>query len=333
MAEQWLGPSLGPSLGPPLGPDRAAPLAPPYPVDITNEVITVEFGLEQQFVSLPRLAQMTNRFYHKPKNFAATNIRLKNPRATILLFPSGSGVITGAKSLVTALIAARQFCGGILNHYGYIEAAVGDYVIQNIVSACYCGFRVDLVKVQRLMSKNNCTVNYNQAQFPAAIFRRTKDNGHTIVWLIFYSGKIIMTGGQNEEDRYVDMAWLHYEVLVHCKQTDEASMLKNHAECRRDVTFRELNSTTQNIADIFAADVDQYAPMAHTILSSLVPELEDDEPDAAEAASGSSIVDVSDGLGVFEALMSKDGKVYDGNAFADNLVKVLGMRASVKRAR
>ena len=309
-----------------------SPLAgPPYPVDITNMVITVEFGLEQRFVSLPRLAQMTNRFFHKPKNFAATNIRLNNPRATILLFPSGSGVITGAKSLDTAIIAARQFCG-ILNHYGYIEAAVGEYVIQNIVSACYCGFRVDLVKVQRLMAKNNCTVNYNQAQFPAAIFRRTKDNGHMIVWLIFYSGNIIMTGGQYEKDRFVDMAWLHYNVLVHCKQTDEASMTKNHAECRRDVTFRELNSTTQNIADIFATDpAVQCAPGARSVIGSLVP---DADADLGLAGDGDGDdFDVGDGLGVWETLMTKDGQVYDGNAFADNLVKVLGIRGSVKRGR
>lgn len=286
---------------------RASACAPPYDVYITNMVITARFNLTRERINLKDLAIEHQWLYYKPAEFAAAHARFVNPRATFLLFPGGIGVVTGARSLAQALTASRAYCL-LLRNAGLIEAEVMcDYVVQNIVSACDCGFRVNLVQVERFMGKDRCTVNYNSDQFPAAIFRRAFPDGLTIVWLIFDSGKIIMTAGKREEDRYPHMAWLHSNVLVHCREVDAsaeaaaASAAKNHADRRRDAAFRMLNTTGANLSTVIAADAEIALP--------------DEMDDIADRFDG--------GEDAWKCLINDNGDVYDDVTIANNLGKLL----------
>lgn len=72
---------------------------------IQNVVATASLGTS---VNLRTVASNIRNIEHNPRRFPAAVFRLRDPKATILIFESGKLVCTGAKSEEMAKLACRK---------------------------------------------------------------------------------------------------------------------------------------------------------------------------------------------------------------------------------
>ena len=123
---------------------RVGGAAAPTP-HLQNVVVTFRIGLAK--VDLRRLACLVPWVEYDPRKFAAATMRLACPRSTCLLFGSGRGVCTGAKTECEARHAAYSYVC-LLRRLG-TPCAFESFKVQNIVCAVHCNFRLDLCSLAR----------------------------------------------------------------------------------------------------------------------------------------------------------------------------------------
>jgi transcription initiation factor TFIID TATA-box-binding protein len=71
-------------------------------------------------------------------------MRLREPKATALIFQSGKIIVTGAKSTDAALLAARKFTV-IMKKIGYhVSDASASFKLQNVLGSADVGFPIKL---------------------------------------------------------------------------------------------------------------------------------------------------------------------------------------------
>jgi len=134
---------------------------------------------------------------YRPRKFPGLVFRLKNPRATILIFGSGKMVCTGAKSVNGAKRALRKLVR-MLKAAGVVILGRLSIKIQNIVASADLNGTVDLVtwyESQRLGGR----MMYEPEQFPGVIYRMEEPRAMII---LFSSGKLVCTGAKEEENVY-----------------------------------------------------------------------------------------------------------------------------------
>jgi transcription initiation factor TFIID TATA-box-binding protein len=142
------------------------------------------------------------------KRFAAGVIRLANPRTTCLVFASGKGVCTGAKTEHASRLAAMKYVM-LLKRCG-IAVELHNFKIQNMVAAVHCNLNLD---IQRMADEMSGFVSYEPDLFPGLMYRvkipnPNSDKHNTIVFLCFHSGKCVITGGRNREQ--IMVAWREF---------------------------------------------------------------------------------------------------------------------------
>lgn len=104
---------------------------------IQNVISTVNLDCKldlHQIVSLARNAE------YNPKRFSSVIMRVRDPKATVLIFASGTMVCTGAKSERLSELAARKCAQSILK-MGF-SVKFRDFKIQNIVANCDVKFPI-----------------------------------------------------------------------------------------------------------------------------------------------------------------------------------------------
>lgn len=227
---------------------------------LQNVVVTFHIGVDH--VNLKHLASVIPWIEYDPRKFAAATMRLANPRSTCLLFGSGRGVCTGAKTRSEARLAAYSYVC-LLKRLG-IQCHFASFAVQNIVSAVHCNFRIDLISIAETES-SYC--GYEPEMFPGLMYRK-KANGYTIVFLVFESGKCVITGGRSQEDILIHWEEFYQTVLVaHMIGMSPAS---NHV---MDAT------TMQNISLVFGVepkallDTGTVADDWSQVMSNLCPEV------------------------------------------------------------
>jgi transcription initiation factor TFIID TATA-box-binding protein len=119
-------------------------------------------------------------------------MRLREPRATALVFASGKLVITGTKSSHNSSLATKKIAY-ILERVGFRPSDHINFKIQNIVGTVDCGFPIRLEGVA--FAHPSCT-SYEPELFPGLIYRLSVPKA---VLLIFVSGKVVITGAKTEE--------------------------------------------------------------------------------------------------------------------------------------
>ncbi len=115
-------------------------------------------------------------------------MRLKVPKTTALVFASGKMVCTGAKNEESSKIASRKFAR-IIQKLGN-PVSFTQFKIQNVVGSCDIGFPIDLEHIGQKYSE---FCSYEPEVFPGLIFRMLEPK---LVFLIFVSGKIVVTGAR-----------------------------------------------------------------------------------------------------------------------------------------
>lgn len=159
--------------------------------DVQIQNVVAVASLNQKIDLLAILKVFRNAEY-RPKKFPGLVFRLKRPKTATLIFRTGKMVCTGAKSEKQARSAVKKVVRELKNA-GIIILGEPEIEITNIVASADLGGRIDLEMVGEVMDN----VMYEPEQFPGLIYRMAEPK---VVFLLFSSGKIVITGGKSEEE-------------------------------------------------------------------------------------------------------------------------------------
>ena len=128
----------------------------------------------------------------KKENFPGVIVKLTRPKGTILIFSSGKLVITGVKLLKYISIIVEKTTRK-LKEIGTQISEQPEVTIQNIVCRADfgCGINLDMT------SLSLDSAIYEPEIFPGLIYKVSQPE--KVCFLIFSSGKIIITGAKNIE--------------------------------------------------------------------------------------------------------------------------------------
>ncbi|XP_022701385.1 TATA-box-binding protein-like, partial [Varroa jacobsoni] len=158
---------------------------------LENILSTINVGCR---LDLRVIAQHALNADYNPEFFSGLVMRLKEPRATALMFSSGRIVVTGTRSEDSSRLAARKFAR-ILQKIGF-EARFEEFRVRNVVASCSIGSELNIEGIF-LTHNNFCT--YEPDLFPGLIYQMFRPQ---IILLIFSSGKVVLTGSKDWSDIY-----------------------------------------------------------------------------------------------------------------------------------
>ena len=127
---------------------------------------------------------------YNPDRFGALIIRLKQPKATVLVWDSGKVVCVGVREEMVAR-DAFHICSKIIRDAGF-KAKVRKFKVHNFVASWDMSTRIRLEDFARANKPHS---SYEPELFPGCIYTLEKTK-----ILIFMSGKVFMTGIKNESD-------------------------------------------------------------------------------------------------------------------------------------
>jgi transcription initiation factor TFIID TATA-box-binding protein len=181
-------------------------------IRIQNIASTANLGVR---LDLKKIALKCRNTEFNPRRFGAVIMRLREPRATALMFASGKMCVTGVKSTHNATLACKKFAY-IIERVGFQPKDYMDFKVQNIVGTADCGFPI---RLEGLVYAHSAFASYEPELFPGLIYRLVSPR---VVFLIFVSGKIVITGAKKESDLSNALTKI-YPVLVEFKKTHVAS--------------------------------------------------------------------------------------------------------------
>jgi len=194
---------------------------------LQNVVATFNIGLER--INLRNLALERPFIEYNPYKFAAATMRILSPRTTALAFASGNMVCTGAKTEALSRLASRKYVRLLQKHD--VPVSFRDFKIQNIVAAANVG---RTIKLNELAEMYGPYVSYEPDLFPGLVFRTTSPK---LVFLIFRSGKVVITGAKKREQIDVTFNKLYQNVIRHFfdKEGSTSSSSEYRTQLRRNV--------------------------------------------------------------------------------------------------
>jgi transcription initiation factor TFIID TATA-box-binding protein len=154
-----------------------------------NVVVSASIHRE---LPLERLAAKLERADYNPETFPGLILKLDVPKASALLFSSGKIICTGTKSLSEARTAIDAIVDK-LEAIGLKVKGEPEIAVQNMVASGDVGGRLNL---NEIMIKFDNT-EYDPEQFPGLVYKLP--NSH-ITFLLFGTGKIVITGARSEKE-------------------------------------------------------------------------------------------------------------------------------------
>jgi transcription initiation factor TFIID TATA-box-binding protein len=109
-------------------------------IRIQNIASTANLGVR---LDLKKIALKCRNTEFNPRRFGAVIMRLREPRATALIFASGKICVTGVKSTHNATLACKKF-HYIIERVGFKPKEYMDFKVQNIVGTADLGFPIRL---------------------------------------------------------------------------------------------------------------------------------------------------------------------------------------------
>lgn len=163
-------------------------------------------------------------FEFQPSRFAACSIRLRSQdprcRSTALAFTSGKFVITGARSQLESLLAARSYVG-LLNRLGE-RLSFLNFSIQNIVSSVDFGRPLML---HEIIKHTDCC-SWENRKFPGLVLR---DPHSKLVVLAFRSGKCVITGSKSRAQLYAEWPRLYAKLAAYVDTENDDKCSRTYA--------------------------------------------------------------------------------------------------------
>ena len=130
---------------------------------------------------------------YDPDNFPGLIYKLEEPNTSQLLFSSGKMVCTGGVTLEEPQESVEKV-KRLLNENSIETADEVEAEIQNIVASYNLNTDLNLNSVAISLGLER--VEYEPEQFPGLVYRL---QGSPVVLLLFGSGRMVCTGGKNEE--------------------------------------------------------------------------------------------------------------------------------------
>ncbi len=166
----------------------------PQPV-FRIENIVASSSLEVE-LDLYAIAMEVDEVEYEPEQFPGAILKLRDPKASLLLFKNGKIICTGSKNekgVEEAIMRAIK----ILNPYVENKKKGGipqpKFKIENIVASAALNVELDLYAIAMEVDE----VEYEPEQFPGAILKLLNPKSSL---LLFKNGKIICTGGKSEKE-------------------------------------------------------------------------------------------------------------------------------------
>lgn len=181
-------------------------------IRVQNIASTANLGVR---LDLKKIALKCRNTEFNPRRFGAVIMRLREPRATALVFASGKICVTGVKSTHNATLACKKF-HYIIERIGFKPKEYMDFKVQNIVGTCDLGFPI---RLEGLVYAHSAFASYEPELFPGLIYRLVSPR---VVFLIFVSGKIVITGAKKESELSTALTKL-YPVLLEFKKAHVSS--------------------------------------------------------------------------------------------------------------
>jgi len=176
-------------------------------IRIQNISCTATLGVR---LDLKKVALKCRNTEFNPRRFGAVIMRLREPRSTALIFSSGKMCVTGVRSTHNATLAAKKFAY-IIERVGFKPNDFLDFKVQNIVGTTDVGFPI---RLEGLVYAHSAFASYEPELFPGLIYRLVSPR---VVFLIFVSGKVVITGAKKEIDLSNALTKL-YPVLLEFKK-------------------------------------------------------------------------------------------------------------------
>ncbi len=165
---------------------------------ITNIVVAGNLGFELDLYKL--LYELMDKvdIEYEPEQFPGAIIKLKNPKATILVFKNGKVVVVGAREKKTIEEALKKVYDLLKPLAKKINKKITrgkiPYKVTNIVAAGDVGMKFDLFEVA--IGLEGVDIEYEPEQFPGAIIKLPH---HHVTILLFKNGKVILAGAAEKE--------------------------------------------------------------------------------------------------------------------------------------
>jgi transcription initiation factor TFIID TATA-box-binding protein len=154
-----------------------------------NVVVSASIHRE---LPLERLAAKLERADYNPETFPGLILKIDVPKASALLFSSGKIICTGTKSLSEARKAIDVIVEK-LEAIGLKVKGEPEIDVQNMVASGDVGGRLNL---NEIMIKFENT-EYDPEQFPGLVYKLPSSH---ITFLLFGTGKIVITGAKSEKE-------------------------------------------------------------------------------------------------------------------------------------
>ncbi|KAL1490020.1 hypothetical protein ABEB36_013932 [Hypothenemus hampei] len=158
-------------------------------ITLQNCVATVDLFTT---LDLTLINARTRNTEYNPTRFHGVVMRIREPRATALIFKSGKIVCTGTRNEHDALLASKKFAR-IIQKLGF-DIKFANFKIQNLVATCDLRFPI---KLENLNHMHGQFSSYEPELFAGLVYRMIKPR---IVLLIFVNGKIVFTGGKTRDE-------------------------------------------------------------------------------------------------------------------------------------
>ena len=186
--------------------------------ELQNVVATFNLGVKH--LNLRKISLEKPFIEYNPSKFAAATLRLRSPRTTALAFASGNMVVTVPRQNIWCL-ASRKYVL-VLQNMGFLY--VFKFKIQNIVASAYIPHAL---RLKELSEDYGTYVSYEADLFPGLVFRTTNPQ---LVFLLFRSGKIVITGARTRQQIQYTFHRLYHSVIKH--YIDKKSSVLSSSEYR-----------------------------------------------------------------------------------------------------
>lgn len=200
------------------------------PIHVANVVSTFDLGVKN--VPLQEIAQMQLFPEYQPKKFAALTLRTQHPRTTALVFSSGNVVVTGARTILVSLLSSRKYAR-LIQKIGY-GVAFHNFRVENIVASVETNFAI---KLKEISEDHGLSTSWEPESFPGLVYRMPK-----VVFLIFRSGKVVITGGKTIEDVHEKFNKLYTTILVN--YIDDVDLTLSSSAYKQICREKHLNELT-----------------------------------------------------------------------------------------
>ena len=169
---------------------------------ISNVVASVSFNNNEK-IDLVEILDKIKGSEYNPETFPGLILKIKNPKATFLIFSSAKMILTGLERVSDATKAVNKLIKILKNISITLEKP--DIKIRNIVATIDLHSFVNL-NTATIMMEN---IMYEPEVFPALIYHMQDPKA---VFLIFSTGKIVCTKTKKKSDLLIAISKLKQEL-------------------------------------------------------------------------------------------------------------------------